>query len=142
MSEAGHVAWMLTASALVLLMTPGLAFFYGGLVRGKYVVSTMMYSYVSMAVVSVMWVLWGYSLAFGAGGDFIGNLDFIGFKDVSASGEDGGISPMLFAIFQMMFAIITPALITGAFVERFKFTTYIVFLVVWVTLVYVPITCL
>ena len=93
-----------------------------------------------MAVVSVMWVLWGYSLAFGAGGDFIGNLDFVGFKDVSASGEDGGISPMLFAIFQMMFAIITPALITGAFVERFKFTTYIVFLVVWVTLVYVPIT--
>ena len=140
MSEAGHVAWMLTASALVLLMTPGLAFFYGGLVRGKNVVSTMMYSYVSMAVVSVMWVLWGYSLAFGAGGDFIGNLDFVGVKDVSASGEDGGISPMLFAIFQMMFAIITPALITGAFVERFKFTTYIVFLVVWVTLVYVPIT--
>ena len=140
MSEAGHVAWMLTASALVLLMTPGLAFFYGGLVRGKNVVSTMMYSYVSMAVVSVIWVLWGYSLAFGAGGDFIGNLDFIGFKDVSASGEDGGISPMLFAIFQMMFAIITPALITGAFVERFKFTTYLVFLVAWVTLVYVPIT--
>ena len=140
MSEAGHVAWMLTASALVLLMTPGLAFFYGGLVRGKNVVSTMMYSYVSMAVVSVMWVLWGYSLAFGAGGDFIGNLDFIGFKDVSASAEDGGISPMLFAIFQMMFAIITPALITGAFVERFKFTTYLVFLVAWVTLVYVPIT--
>ena len=140
MSEAGHVAWMLTASALVLLMTPGLAFFYGGLVRGKNVVSTMMYSYVSMAVVSVIWVLWGYSLAFGAGGDFIGNLDFIGFKDVSASAEDGGISPMLFAIFQMMFAIITPALITGAFVERFKFTTYLVFLVAWVTLVYVPIT--
>ena len=140
MSEAGHVAWMLTASALVLLMTPGLAFFYGGLVRGKNVVSTMMYSYVSMAVVSVIWVLWGYSLAFGAGGNYIGNLDFIGFKDVSASAEDGGISPMLFAIFQMMFAIITPALITGAFVERFKFTTYLVFLVAWVTLVYVPIT--
>ena len=140
MSDPGNVAWMLVASALVLLMTPGLAFFYGGLVRGKNVVSTMMYSYVAMGVVSILWVLWGYSLAFGAGGDFIGNFDFVGFKDVSAEGEDGNISPMLFAIFQMMFAIITPALITGAFVERFKFTTYIVFLFVWVTLVYVPVT--
>ena len=74
MSDPGNVAWMLTASALVLLMTPGLAFFYGGLVRGKNVVSTMMYSYVAMGVVSVLWVLWGYSLAFGAGGDFIGNF--------------------------------------------------------------------
>ena len=140
MSDPGNVAWMLTASALVLLMTPGLAFFYGGLVRGKNVVSTMMYSYVAMGVVSVLWVLWGYSLAFGAGGDFIGNFDFIGFRDVSSEGVDGGISPILFAIFQMMFAIITPALITGAFAERFKFTTYIVFLFVWVTVVYVPIT--
>ena len=93
-----------------------------------------------MGVVSVLWVLWGYSLAFGAGGDFIGNFDFIGFRDVSSEGVDGGISPILFAIFQMMFAIITPALITGAFAERFKFTTYIVFLFVWVTVVYVPIT--
>ena len=140
MSDPGNVAWMLTASALVLLMTPGLAFFYGGLVRGKNVVSTMMYSYVAMGVVSVLWVLWGYSLAFGAGGDFFGNFDFIGFRDVSSEGVDGGISPILFAIFQMMFAIITPALITGAFAERFKFTTYIVFLFVWVTVVYVPIT--
>ncbi|MBT3994940.1 MAG: ammonium transporter, partial [Chloroflexi bacterium] len=140
MSDPGNVAWMLTASALVLLMTPGLAFFYGGLVRGKNVVSTMMYSYVSMGVVSVLWVLWGYSLAFGPGGDFIGNFDFIGFRDVSAESTDSGISPMLFAIFQMMFAIITPALITGAFAERFKFTTYIVFLFVWVTVVYVPVT--
>jgi Amt family ammonium transporter len=85
-------------------------------------------------------VLWGYSLAFGAGGDFIGNFDFIGFRDVSAEGTDGAISPMLFAIFQMMFAIITPALVTGAFAERFKFTTYIVFLFIWVTVVYVPVT--
>jgi Amt family ammonium transporter len=140
MSDPGNVAWMLTASALVLLMTPGLAFFYGGLVRGKNVISTMMYSYVAMGVVSVLWVLWGYSLAFGAGGDFIGNFDYIGFRNVSDEGVDGGISPMLFAIFQMMFAIITPALITGAFAERFKFTTYIVFLFVWVTLIYVPVT--
>jgi Amt family ammonium transporter len=124
------------ASALVLFMTPGLAFFYGGLVRGKNVVSTVMYSFVSMGVVSVVWVLWGYSLAFGEGGPFIGNLDFLGFKDVSSDPEDGA---MLFAIFQMMFAIITPALITGAIAERFKFTTYLVFLVAWITFVYAPI---
>jgi Amt family ammonium transporter len=124
------------ASALVLFMTPGLAFFYGGLVRGKNVVSTVMYSFVSMGVVSVVWVLWGYSLAFGDGGAFIGNFDFLGFKDVSSDPEDGA---MLFAIFQMMFAIITPALITGAIAERFKFTTYLVFLVAWITFVYAPI---
>jgi Amt family ammonium transporter len=127
---------MLMASALVLFMTPGLAFFYGGLVRGKNVISTVMYSFVSMGVVSVVWVLWGYSLAFGEGGQFIGNFDFLGFKDVSSDPEDGA---MLFAIFQMMFAIITPALITGAIAERFKFTTYLVFLVAWITFVYAPI---
>ena len=126
---------MLTASALVLFMTPGLAFFYGGLVRGKNAVSTIMYSFAAMGVVSVVWVLWGYSLAFGAGGALIGNLDYLGFKGVSADDEGA----MLFAVFQMMFAIITPALITGAFAERFKFTTYLVFLVVWVTFVYAPI---
>ncbi len=126
------------ASALVLFMTPGLAFFYGGLVRGKNAISTVMYSFVAIGVVSVVWVLWGYSLAFGEGGPFIGNFDFLGFKDVSSE-SDEGIPPMLFAIFQMMFAIITPALITGAIAERFKFTTYLVFLVAWVTFVYAPI---
>ncbi|MDP6667846.1 MAG: ammonia channel protein, partial [Dehalococcoidia bacterium] len=136
--DTGSVAWMLVASALVLFMTPGLAFFYGGLVRGKNAISTVMYSFVAMGVVSVVWVLWGYSLAFGAGGDFIGNFDFIGFKDVPSTSDDA-IPPMLFAIFQMMFAIITPALITGAFAERFKFKTYLVFLVLWITLVYAPI---
>lgn len=134
--DSGSVAWMIMASALVLFMTPGLAFFYGGLVRGKNVVSTVMYSFVSMGVVSVVWVLWGYSLAFGEGGAFIGNFDYLGFKDVSSDPESGD---MLFAIFQMMFAIITPALITGAIAERFKFTTYLVFLVAWITFVYAPI---
>ena len=134
--DSGSVAWMLMASALVLFMTPGLAFFYGGLVRGKNVVNTVMYSFVSMGVVSVIWVLWGYSLAFGEGGPWIGNFDFLGFKDVSSNPEEGA---MLFAIFQMMFAIITPALITGAIAERFKFTTYLVFLVAWITFVYAPI---
>jgi Amt family ammonium transporter len=129
---------MLVASALVLFMVPGLAFFYGGLVRGKNAINTIMYSFVAMGVVSVVWVLWGYSLAFGEGGPFIGNFDFLGFKDV-ASESDEGIPPMLFAIFQMMFAIITPALITGAIAERFKFTTYLIFLVAWVTFVYAPI---
>ena len=139
--DSGHTAWMLTASALVLLMTPGLAFFYGGLVRSRNTVSTIMYSFVAMAVISIVWVLWGYSLAFSGSNGFIGNLDYLGLSgiDVNEVYEGTGIPTLLFVIFQMMFAIITPALITGAFVERLKFMTYVVFLVVWVTIVYVPI---
>ena len=150
MIDSGSVAWMIVATALVLFMTPGLAFFYGGLVRGKNVISTIMYSFISMGVVSIVWLLWGYSLAFGTAADeaatginnLIGNFDFIGFRDVSAdvSTTEGVFIPdMLFATFQMMFAIITPALITGAFAERFKFSTYLIFLVLWITFVYVPI---
>ncbi|MEX0762375.1 MAG: ammonium transporter [Dehalococcoidia bacterium] len=140
MIDTGSTAWLIVASALVLFMTPGLAFFYGGLVRGKNVISTVMYSFLSMAVVSIVWVLWGYSLAFGAGGEFIGNFDYLGFKGVGEAPLDGQEIPhALFAVFQMMFAVITPALITGAFAERFKFTTYLVFLVLWVTFVYAPI---
>ncbi len=130
--DSGNTAWMLMACALVLFMTPGLAFFYGGLVRNRNVLSTIMFSFMAMAVVSVVWVLWGYSLAFGAGAEFIGDLSVLGLKDLA--GDD-----LLFATFQMMFAIITPALITGAIVERFKFTTYLIFLVLWVSLVYAPI---
>jgi Amt family ammonium transporter len=140
--DTGDTAWILAASALVLFMTPGLAFFYGGLTRGKNIVNTIMYSFMAMAVVSVVWVLWGYSLAFGEGGDFIGDLDAIGLKDIGINdlyGGDGSIPTLLFVLFQMMFAIITPALITGAIVERFKFTTYLVFLVLWITFVYAPI---
>ena len=138
--DSGHTAWMMTASALVLLMTPGLAFFYGGLVRARNVISTLMYSFISMAVVSIVWVLWGYSLAFGEGNAIIGDLSLFGLSGIGIDQvEDGGIPTLLFVIFQMMFAIITPALITGAFVERFKFTTYLVFLVVWVTVVYTPV---
>lgn len=132
--DSGSIAWMLTCSALVLLMTPGLAFFYGGLVRGKNVVSTMMYSFISLGVVSVVWVLWGYSLAFGEGGNaLIGSLSNFALSGVDTADEQ------VFAIFQMMFAIITPALITGAFCERFKFKTYLIFLVLWVTIVYAPV---
>jgi len=132
--DSGSIAWMLMASALVLLMTPGLAFFYGGLVRGKNVISTVMYSFISLGVISVVWVLWGYTLAFGEGGNaYIGSLSNFALNGVDTPDEQ------VFAIFQMMFAIITPALITGAFCERFKFKTYLVFLVLWVTVVYAPI---
>ena len=137
--DTGSIAWMLTATLLVLFMTPGLAFFYGGLVRGRNVVSTLMYSFIAMGVASIVWVLWGYSLAFNdIGNGVVGGLEFIGLAGVSYE-EGDGIPDLLFAAFQMTFAIITPALITGAFVERFKFTTYLIFLVLWVTLVYAPI---
>ena len=129
---------MLTATALVMLMTPGLAFFYGGLVRAKNAVSTIMYSFIAVCVVSIVWVLWGYSLAFGTGGPFIGDLSLLGLSGIDIN-DGGAIPDLLFVAFQMMFAIITPALITGAFVERFKFTTYLIFLVLWITLVYAPI---
>ena len=136
--DTGSIAWMLTATLLVLFMTPGLAFFYGGLVRGRNVVSTLMYSFIAMGVASIVWVLWGYSLAFNdVGNGAIGGLEFIGLSGVGLEGD--GIPDLLFAAFQMTFAIITPALITGAFVERFKFTTYLIFLVLWVTLVYAPV---
>ena len=136
--DTGSTAWIIVASAMVMLMTPGLAFFYGGLVRAKNVVSTIMYSFISVAVVSIVWVLWGYSLAFGDGNEFIGDLSLVGLSGIDIN--DGETIPdLLFVVFQMMFAVITPALITGAFVERFKFTTYLIFLVLWVTLVYAPI---
>jgi Amt family ammonium transporter len=141
--NTGDTAWILVASALVLIMTPGLAFFYGGLVRAKNVVSTIMYSFIAMALATVVWVLWGYSLAFGTGNAFIGDLEFIGLRNIAIGDTihpDGtGIPLLLFVAFQGMFAIITPALITGAFVERFKFSTYLIFLVLWLTLVYAPI---
>jgi len=142
--DAGATAWVLTASALVLFMTPGLAFFYGGLVRGKNVLSTIMHSFMAMAVISVVWVLWGYSLAFAPCNEFIGDFSFAGFRNVDGAAYDiaGVVAPIphvAYAIFQLMFAIITPALITGAFAERFKFSTYLVFLVLWVSFVYAPI---
>ena len=137
--DSGDMAWMLTASALVLLMTPGLGFFYGGLVRAKNVVSTVMYSFIAMAVCSIVWVLWGYSLAFDAGNGFIGGLTYVGLSNIPVDELSGTITTLLFVMFQGMFAIITPALITGAFVERFKFSTYLIFLVLWLTLVYAPI---
>ena len=132
---------MLMATALVVFMTPGLAFFYGGLVRAKNLVNTIMMSFMSIAIVSIVWVLWGYSLAFGTGNAFIGDFSHLGLSGISfTSAEGDDIPPLLFVAFQMMFAVITPALITGAFAERFKFSTYLIFLVIWSTLVYSPIT--
>ena len=142
MISSGDTAWVLTASALVLLMTPGLAFFYGGLVRKKNIVSTIMYSFVSIGLVGIVWVLWGYSLAFGPDiGGFVGNLEWFGLKDVSAT-EAGPYSDTIphqaFMIFQAMFAILTPALVTGAFAERMKFGSLCIFIVLWVSIVYAP----
>jgi Amt family ammonium transporter len=140
--NSGDTAWMLISSALVMLMTPGLAFFYGGLVRNKNVLSTVMHSFIAVAVVSIIWVLWGYSLAFGPDHwGFIGGLDWIGLRDV---GQEPGpysatVPHQAFMLFQLMFAIITPALISGAFAERAKFSTFLVFIVLWSTFVYSPV---
>ena len=136
------IGWVLACSALVLLMTPGLAFFYGGLVGRKNASGTIMHSLMAMGVVSIVWVLWGYSLAFAPGSTFIGGLDFFGLAGVSAEGNaihGLTIPDQLMMIFQAMFAIITPALITGAFAERMKFSSYVIFIVLWVTFVYAPV---
>jgi len=142
--DTGDTAWVLVSSALVMLMTPGLAFFYGGLVRGKNVIGTMMHSFIVIGLVSVLWVVVGYSLAFGpdVGNGFIGNLDWFGLKDVGQEPSDAyatTIPHLAFMVFQLMFAVITPALITGAFAERAKFSTFLVFMGLWSLVVYAPI---
>ncbi len=141
----GDIAWILTASALVLFMTPGLAFFYGGFVRNKNVLGTLMQSFIVMGLVGIAWVVIGYSLAFGPdvkGWGLIGNLDHFGLKGVGAEADSQagpGIPAELFMAFQLMFAIITPALITGAFAERAKFLPFCIFMVAWSLLVYAPV---
>jgi Amt family ammonium transporter len=143
--DTGNTAWMLMSTALVMLMTPALGFFYGGLVRRKNVLSTIMHSLFILALISVQWVLIGYTLAFGpdAGGfGFIGNLDWLGLQGVGLTPNDAlapTIPAQLFMAFQMMFAVITPALITGAFAERKRFKAFIFFSLIWATLVYDPI---
>jgi Amt family ammonium transporter len=137
--NTGDTAWLLVSSALVLLMTPGLALFYGGMVRRKNVLSTIMHSMTALPLVSIAWALFGYSLAFGkTHGGFIGGLELAGMRGLA--GEVHGTVPTLaFAAFQMMFAVITPALISGAFAERMKFSAYVVFVLLWSTLVYFPV---
>jgi ammonium transporter, Amt family len=140
--DPGDTSWMLVSSALVMLMTPGLALFYGGMVRKKNVLATIMQSFIALGVISIQWVLYGYSLSFGPDiGGIIGSLKWIGLRGVGLDpfpDYAATIPHQAFMIFQMMFAVITPALITGAIAERFKFKTYLVFLILWSTFVYDP----
>jgi Amt family ammonium transporter len=141
--DSGDTAWMLTSSALVLMMTiPGLFLFYGGLVRRKNALGTIMHSFILAALISVQWVLWGYSLAFGPDkAGLIGGLDWIGLTGVGLEpypDYSATIPHQAFMVFQLMFAIITPALITGAFAERMKFSTFLVFMLLWATFIYDP----
>ncbi len=141
--SAGDTAFVLVATALVMLMTPGLALFYGGMVRKKNVLATMMQSFIMLGLISIQWVLWGYSLAFGPDiHGIIGSLSWFGLNHVGLV-PDPAYAPTIphqaFMIFQMMFAVITPGLITGAFAERMKFSTFLVFILLWATFVYDPI---
>jgi Amt family ammonium transporter len=142
MIDSGDTAWVLTSSALVFIMVPGLAFFYAGLVRSKNALSTLLQSFVALAIVGLSWILWGYSLAFGPDiGGFIGNLQWAGLHGVSAT-EAGPYADTIphqaFMVFQAKFAIITPALIAGAFAERIKFSTFVIFIIAWSVIVYPP----
>lgn len=140
--SAGDNAWMLVCAALVLMMTgPGLALFYGGLVRRKNVLATMMQSFIMMAIITVLWALYGYSLAFAEGTPFVGGLSYAFLKGIGAAPNAdyaATIPQQTFMVYQLMFAIITPALITGAFAERMKFSAMCVFMIAWATIVYFP----
>jgi Amt family ammonium transporter len=138
--DTGDTAWMIVATALVLIMTPGLGFFYGGMVGKKNVISTMLQSFMAMIIVTILWVVIGFSMSFGTSiGGFIGDpFEFFMFKNVGISTAWGTIPFMLFALFQAKFAIITPALITGAFAERIRFWAYMLFMVLFILVVYTP----
>jgi ammonium transporter, Amt family len=138
--NTGDTAWVLIATALVMFMTPGLALFYGGMVRAKNVLGMLMQNFFALGIVSVLWAVLGYSLAFGGTGDLIGNFDFALMKDanVAPPGLALTIPPLLFFAFQMMFAVITPALITGALADRMKFKAWVWFIGLWAILVYTP----
>lgn len=138
--DTGDTAWILASSALVLLMTPGLAFFYGGMVRSKTVLNMMMMSFSALAIVPILWVLYGYSIAFSPEGNkFLGGFDRLGLQNISVDSVYGTIPEYVFVGFQLMFAIITLALISGAIADRAKFSAWILFSVVWVTIVYFPV---
>jgi Amt family ammonium transporter len=146
--DTGNTAWVLVSAALVLFMTPGLAFFYGGMVRSKNVLGMLMQNFFAMGLVSVIWVVVGFSLAFGDGGGWIGNFDFAGLKDLAQADaalpgyvKDFALSvpALAFVAYQMMFAVITPALFTGATADRLRFRGYMVFLGLWSVLVYSPV---
>ena len=138
--SSGDTAWMLTSTVLVLLMTiPGLALFYGGMVRSKNVLSVLMQCFAITGLISLLWAVYGYSLAFSSGGSFIGGLDKLFLAGVTVDSLQGTIPETVFVAFQMTFAIITPALIVGAFAERMKFSAMLVFMALWLTLVYLPV---
>ncbi|HEX6325573.1 MAG TPA: ammonium transporter [Jiangellaceae bacterium] len=138
--SAGDTAWILTSAALVLLMTPGLAFFYGGMVRAKAVLNMLMMSFLCLAIVPVVWVLYGYSLAFdGSNGGFVGGLGKLGLEDIGLDALSGTIPEFAFVAFQAVFAIITAALISGAIAERATFRGWAIFVVLWITIVYFPV---
>jgi Amt family ammonium transporter len=138
--DTGDTAWVLISAALVLFMTPGLALFYGGMVRAKNVLGMLMQNFFAMGVVTVLWVLFGYSLAFGDTGNagLIGNFDFVGLKDV-ANSVSGTIPTLAFVAFQLTFAVITPALITGAVADRMRWAAWVGFIILWSILVYLPV---
>ncbi|MEV7088167.1 ammonium transporter [Streptomyces sp. NPDC093085] len=141
--NGADTAFVLISAALVMLMTPGLAFFYGGMVRVKSALNMLMMSLISLGIVSVLWVLYGYSLTFGddIGGGLLGNFDHIGFNGITVdtlTGKDG-IPVFAFALFQLMFAVLTPALMSGALADRVKFTAWALFITLWVTVVYFPV---
>ncbi len=141
--DSGDTAWLLASAALVLVMTPALAFFYGGMVHKRHALGTIMQSFIIVAIISVQWVLWGYSLAFGPDKwGIIGGLDWLGLRNVGLEPNAdyaGTVPHQAFMIFQGMFAVITPALITGAFAGRMKFKAFLIFIVLWATLVYDPV---
>jgi Amt family ammonium transporter len=141
--NAGDTAWVLASSALVLLMTaPGLAFFYGGMVRRKNILGVLMQCFMCLALISVLWVVYGYSLAFGKGNPFFGGLDWFMLKGVTGDANPdyaATIPHTTFMIFQCMFAVITPALIIGSYAERMKFSSFLVFTTLWLTFIYCPI---
>jgi Amt family ammonium transporter len=137
--NSGDTAWLLVSTALVMLMTPGLALFYGGMVQGRNVLSTFMHSFFALGIVTLQWVVLGYSLSFGSThGHFIGGFEFFGLNHVGMEAK-GTVPHLLFMAYQGMFAIITPALISGAYAERMKFSAYCLFTLLWSTLVYDPI---
>ena len=141
--NSGDTAWVLAAAALVLLMTPGLAFFYGGMVRAKHILGMLIQNFAAIAVVSVTWILVGFSLAFGGEGKFLGDLHFFGMQNVNdvvpAMGTAQTIPTLAFVAFQVTFAIITPALVTGAAADRWKFGAFVAFVTVWSIVIYAPV---
>jgi Amt family ammonium transporter len=138
--NSGDTAWIIVATALVLMMTPALGFFYGGMVRRKNILSTLNLSFITIGLISIQWVVIGYTLAFGESvAGLIGGLNYIGLSGIGVEDVQGSIPKLLFVAFQMTFAIITPALISGTFVERIRFKVYLVFTLLWATLVYDPV---